>query len=178
MKSRIGIVLLGLVFASTGAHAGVFLGGSIGQATLEEDIAGIGFEGDDSAWKAFGGFRFMKFFAIEGGFIDFGSIDDVLPGNSLEVDLDGWNAVAVGTIPIGRNFEIFGKAGIIYWESDTTIVMGETTSRSDDDFDATIGFGVGFDLTERVLIRVEWESFEISTTDEVNLLSAGIEFRF
>jgi OOP family OmpA-OmpF porin len=178
MKTRIGVVLIGLLLVSTATEAGIFLGGSLGEATVEQNVAGIGFEGDDTAVKFFGGFRILRFFAVEGGYIDFGTLSDVLPGNSFETKLTGWNAVAVGTIPIGTRFEIFGKAGLIYWEADTTVVMGSTSNFSDDDFDATYGFGLAFNLTDKILIRGEWESFEIADTDAVELLSAGIEFRF
>lgn len=178
MKTRIGIVLMGMLLVTTAADAGVFLGGSLGETTVKEDVGGVGFEGDDTAVKFFGGFRILRFFAVEGGYIDFGTVSDVLPGNSFQTDLTGWNAVAVGTIPLGSRFEIFGKAGLIYWEADTTVVMTSTTTDSDNDFDATYGFGMSVDLTGFLLLRFEWESFEIANTEAVDLLSAGVEFRF
>ena len=167
-----GLILpVGPVIADEGFSAGA----SIGTGRIEVDAPGSDFEGDDLGWKAFGAYQFGDHFGIEGGYIDFGEPDDTILGTNIEVELDGFDIFAVGTIHATENFDIFGKAGVIFWDAG---ISGAGVSDSDDGTDLALGFGGKYKVNDRFGIRGEWEWFDIDDSDTVWMLSIGGEFRF
>ena len=86
-----------------------------------------------------------------------------------------YDIFAVGTIPATENFDIFGKAGVIFWDAD---ISGVGVSDSDDGTDLALGFGGKYKVNDRFGIRGEWEWFDIDDSDTVWMLSIGGEFRF
>ncbi|MEE8184328.1 MAG: outer membrane beta-barrel protein [Acidobacteriota bacterium] len=178
MKNLLRTLTLVFWLISPMAYAGVFIGGSVGQTNLEETDLGIGFDADDIGFKLFGGKRILKFFSLEGGYIDFGEPDDVLFTDALEVELFGFDIFAVGTIPLGTSWELFGKLGFIYWEEDKTLTTGPVPTSESDGFDAAFGIGLAYKVSEHLLVRGEYEVFDIDGKDDVTFTSVGIEFRF
>lgn len=178
MKNLLRVLTLMFCLISPVAYAGVFIGGSVGQSNLEETDGGVGFDADDTGFKVFGGKRILKFFAVEGGYIDFGEPNDVLPMDALEVELFGIDIFAVGTIPLGTTWELFGKVGIIYWEEDKTRTNGSGVMSESDGFDPAFGVGLAYMVNEHLLVRGEYEIFDIQGTDDVTFTSVGIEYRF
>jgi hypothetical protein len=118
------VVFSGLMFMGSLAHAG--LAQSSG-AYLEGNI-GFGpsshFMGDANL-----GYKICDFFAVEGGFADFGKIDH--HGNNYFFD-----AAAKGIMPFGNGFELFGKLGMAH-------------ANSGDDSNPVLfgGVGVGYAFT-------------------------------
>ena len=80
----------------------------------------------------------------------------------------------LGVIPIGR-FELYGKVGYGYWDSDFT--SGGMT-QSTDDSDAAYGVGVAVKFAKLIAIRAEYELFEIEGIDDLTMASIGIDLRF
>ena len=160
------------------AHAGgVFLGASLGQSDLETDVFAAGFDGGDTGWKLFGGFHFLKFFALEGGYINFGSPDESLFGRSANADVDGWDVYAVGVVPI-RKLELFAKAGLIYWDYEFQVISDPDLRQDDDGIDIAYGLGVAWKFTDSFALRGEYEVFDIGAVDDLTFLSVGVDFRF
>ena len=175
---RVLLSMLVLILLVPAAHAGDFiLGASIGEGSIKGDVDNVDFDTDDFAWKATLGFRFFKFFGIEGGYRDWGSQEDARGGVSVEADLITVDAFAVGVIPI-RKLELFGKAGYIYWDADTDLEGLTSSDSSDDGLDFAWGVGVAWKFTDLVALRGEYESFEIDATDDATFLSVGVDFRF
>ncbi len=58
------------------AASSFYVGGGIGQSYVEEDnvLPGEDFEGEDFAFKVFGGYRFHKNFSVELAYIDLGNL--------------------------------------------------------------------------------------------------------
>ena len=184
MKRWLLGVALGIFLFVPAALAGeAYVGASVGQTEIkfstEGDAPGteINFDEGDNGFKVFGGFRFVKFFGVEGSYVDLGSPDedlDVPVGTNLKVDLTAWDAYAVGILPIGEVFEVFGKAGFIWWDADLDISGTLSASDSDSGSDPAYGVGVAFRLGKLIAIRGEYERFEIEDTDNVSLTSVGI----
>ena len=82
-----------------------------------------------------------------------------------------YGLAAVGILPVGERFELFGKAGFPQTEQDTTSTR--TVGRDETEFH--YGLGVKYAFTRNWALRGEWE-----TTDKlkVELLSIGVEYRF
>ncbi len=166
-----GLMVVFLACAVTPARAEIYFGGSLGQATLEVDRL----DADDTGYKVFGGFRFLKFFGIEGDFVDYGNLDGSSSGVNFEATVRSLDAFAVGIIPIKR-FEIFGKAGAAAWDSR---LSGSVPTEMDkaSGFDFTYGVGAAFLVTEHFAVRAEWEAFQLDD-DELSMTSVGLELRF
>jgi OOP family OmpA-OmpF porin len=176
MKVRLSLILLSLCLLTPAAHAAGFnLGGSIGQSDLEDDRGGLNFNDRDTGWKLFFGFRFLKFFGVEGGYQDFGNPRTSLAGASASYHVDGWDVFAVGVVPI-KKFEIFGKVGLIY--SDTRFSSTVQAPESKDGVNLAYGLGVGWRFTDHFAIRGEYEVFDLDSVDHLTFLSIGAEFRF
>jgi OOP family OmpA-OmpF porin len=188
MKRKLLVVALGVFLLAPAVFAGeAYVGASVGQTKIEFSAEGdapgtvINFDEGDNGFKIFGGFRFLKFFGVEGSYVDMGSPDedlDVPVGTNLKVDVTAWDAYAVGILPIGKVFEVFGKAGFIWW--DTDLVLSGTLSATDSDSgsDPAYGVGVAFRLGKLIAIRGEYEKFDLEDTDNVHMTSVGIDFRF
>ncbi|MGD8377839.1 MAG: outer membrane beta-barrel protein [Acidobacteriota bacterium] len=173
MRSRF-LVFLALIGLTTPIcqAAGFNLGASIGQSDLEDDRL-QGFNDGDFAWKAFVGFRFFKFFGVEGGYQDFGSPSQSLAGQTATYSVDGWDVWAVGILPI-KKFELFGKVGILYGDYRWTI---NDASGHSSESDLGYGIGIGWTFTKTFAMRLEYERFDTSYVDDLGALTIGVDFR-
>ena len=160
------------------AHAGIYFGASVGDANVSQEDGGFDFSSSDTAYKAFVGWSFFKFFGIEASYLDLGTQEDeVTPGTDVSVDATAWDAFVVGQLPLGKHFELFAKAGIVVWDTSTSI-SGITGDSSDDGNDPAYGAGLKFKFGHFFGIRAEYERFDIEDTDKVDMASVGAEFRF
>ena len=176
--------------------SGFYIGAGFGETAIEvSDIADLGVKFDDSGttWKVLGGYRFFKYLAAELEYIDAGDAEDSFREEEgpyfaeadVTIGLSGWNASAVGILPLGEKFNVFGKLGFIVWDADfeaelDTNVPGIEDFRergTDDGTDISWGIGAGFDFTENFGVRLEYQSFEISDTDAA-LLSGSVLWMF
>ncbi len=169
MKGRWTILLLAvLAFASPALAGPFFVGASIGNATLEADTPDINFDGSDTSFKAYGGYRFLRFFGIEGGYADLGAPEDA----GVKIEATGWDAFAVGVLPLGP-IELFAKVGVVSWDLESN----GPGSVSDGGEDAAYGVGLAFSL-KKIAIRAEFEKFDVGAVDNLYLASVGVEWRF
>ena len=169
-----------LFSAESEAETGFYVGGNIGQAAIEIDVADqvqiFAFDEEDFAWKAYGGFNFglvVLDLAVEAGYVNLGGPSGNILGSQLAVDVDGFDAFGV----IGFNFGplgVFAKAGMISWDAEASI---DGLSTSDDGTDLAYGIGVKFGLSS-LDIRAEYELFDIDDTEDVSMISVGIVWSF
>jgi hypothetical protein len=157
----------------TNAYAdnGFYIGGSLGNATIEQNLPDndIDIDSDDTGYKIFGGFKFT-ILAIEGGYVDFGKPSQ----NNSEVELSGWDLFGLLNLGIGP-VDLFGKLGIFAWDSET-IVTGEP-SLDKDGTDPAYGIGAGLSFGS-FSVRAEYEYFDMSDFDNVTMFSIGGSYTF
>ena len=171
MKKPVLILLLALVIGgltSTSAMADWYFGASLTDTTTEDGD----FDADDNSWKAFAGWRFLKFFGIEAQYVDFGEFDDTVGGMDFAAETTSLSAFAVGSLSFSR-IDLFGKAGLAYWDNDFTTGLGS----DDTGTDLAYGVGAALRITGKLWIRAEWEIFEVDDAD-LDMASLGIHFRF
>ena len=184
------LALAGLA-AAFGAQAqdnesGFYAGAGVGSFNLDiDDVDDVTttvdrYSSDDTAWKAFAGWRMNKYLAFEGAYVNLGSPDDTIaPDTKLTVETDGFAPYVVGTLPIGDWFEVFAKAGY-YWYDVTaraTSPLGTVRdSASNEAFTWTAGVGVN--IFEHVNLRLEYEQFDFDDIDDSNALWLTGSFRF
>jgi len=181
------VVLIAAAVPASAIENGFYIGGSIGGSSLEvrdfdEEFGAFRFSDGDTAYKLFGGFRFLNFLAVEAGYVDLGDPKDniaSIEGDELEVQIgvSGWDAFAIGLLPLGP-VDLFAKVGVVSWDANIRAVLDEVTdSDSDSGTDAIYGLGVALRLG-KVSLRAEGEQFDIGNAEDVYLFSVGATFTF
>jgi OOP family OmpA-OmpF porin len=185
----VSVLAAGTALAATQASAQAFLGGSIGQSDIDDDITdGLitsgTVDGKDTGWKIFGGYMFNRHFGIEGAYVDLGeaSYSGEFQGAAVtggKVEVSGLNIAAIGSYPVNEQFAIFGKVGLFIWEAeanDQTAGIGAFSAK-EDGTDISFGLGVGYHFTRNLGVRAEWERFSTDDAD-ADLISIGLVWRF
>lgn len=178
------IVLAGMFLAASAAASsaeppanGFYAGGSVGTSIFEDDgsFFGLDFDDSDTAFQGHLGYKFLRFFAVEGRYTNYGTFSV----ESIEFDATAVSVHAVGIIPFGHSgWEMFGQLGI-----------GSVNLEFDgiDDDQTTLGGGLGvrFYPTQFLSIGVQtdvhvWEddSFAFSVTPGVGATQLTVQFAF
>jgi len=163
------LAVLGLL-ASAPALAvggGLYLGGSVGGATTDFSEGTESFDDSDVAWKAFVGYHFLQFFAVEGGYRDLGSASS----DQLKVSTTAFDVAGLVGMPIGPVY-LFGKLGLVAWDSD---ISDSVDKISDDGADYEVGLGVSVDVI-KIQLRAEVEYLD--AVDGVVMYTVGAAWRF
>jgi OOP family OmpA-OmpF porin len=141
------------------------LGGTVGtvafNSTRDEDSFG---------WKAFAGWRFNQYLALEAGYVDLGraNVQYTVPGLTGQADLKvtdhAWTVAGVGTFPVGYNISLLGKLGVALHYTKTSAnvsVPGASAGASESDHRAGFlwGLGAAYDFNPNIGVRVEYENF-------------------
>lgn len=182
---------------SEGGDAGAIYGGaSIGQSsdsTCDSVIDQAGaLLGDfecptPSGWKVFGGYKVTPNLAVEGAYVDFGEASTsgaipVIPGvnavpnaTDLTAQATGFNVSGVASTELTEELNLFGKAGMMMWEKETTAkIQGvNTLSTTNDGVDLSLGAGAEYKINDNWGIRGEAEHFNGLNN---NLYSVGATF--
>jgi OOP family OmpA-OmpF porin len=145
---------------------GAYLG--VGVGSMGVDVGG--FSGDDVGYKLFGGWMFNPYIGAELEYLDGGTAED----RGVEIDVSGFNASLRGAYPLSEQFSVFAKVGMLFWDAD---VSGAIRG-SDDGEDFSWGIGLGFDFTDTLGVTLEYQGFEVEDTDTVDLISAGLVWKF
>ena len=167
-------------------EAGFYAGAGVGMFDVEiDDFDDVDdtidrYDSDDTAWKAFAGWRANPYFAVELAYVNLGSPDDeILPDTTLTVETDGFAPYVVGTLPIGDWFELFAKAGYYWYDVDTRVStpLGNF-SENDSDSTFTWSAGAGLNIFEHVNIRLEYEKFDLQGVDDADSLWFTAAWKF
>ena len=182
LTSAAAIAVLLLVAAPAANATGFYVGGSLGQTSSDTgsfDTAGMSVDDTDTGYKVFGGYNFMKFFSVEGGYVDVSGPSASTSTESMSIDSNGFAVEAMGVMPIGLKFELFANYGFFLWDAEATVnsqTLG-SFSASDDGTDPKYGLGFAWNLIPKGQIRVELERYEVDVMD-MDMYSAGFAYRF
>ena len=155
-----GAVLGAAAFGANAQDKGFYAGAGVGQSIVDEGA----YDDDDTAFSAFGGYQFNRWFGLEGGYVDFGEIESNARSNATSLEGDSVYLTAVGTIPVTDKFSIYGKAGVHRWNLDNQI-PALTGTADDSDTDPTYGVGVQFRFNDRFSLRTGYDRFEVGDLD-------------
>jgi len=173
-----GLVASSAVMAqSKPADQGFYVGGSIGQSEADGSCPG-GFTCDfkDTDWKIFGGYRINKNFAAEVFYADHGEISVSVGGAKATASSSTFGVVGLGILPLGNQFELFGKIGIGSTSVDATASAGGfSAGAKDSGSDVVFGVGGVFNFSRNLGVRAEYERYNDS---EIDVFSIGIQYRF
>jgi len=146
----------------------------------------------DTGYKLYGGYRFSRHFAVEGGYFDLGKFDfaaTTLPAGTLSgnVKVHGLNLDLVGILPMTDRFSAFGRIGATYARtrdsfSGSGAAAAFSTSRSSSDANFKVGAGIQYDFNYNLGMRLEAERYRLNDAvggkGNVDLLSIGLVYRF
>lgn len=145
----------------------------------------------DLGVKVFGGYQFNKNLALEGGYAQFNNYtaNGAVTGNVnvssvyQTEDNNTWALAAVGTLPLTKNFAVFGKLGAHNWKKTTNTISYDSvqgtirTSSIDRGVDPYYGVGVSYALLAGLEVRGEYERYDLGGP-KIDLLSAGLAVKF
>lgn len=212
------VIAAGLLPVSALAQPSWYLGASAGQSAIrastgEVDSAfllddgfiarGTTLDKTHTGWKAYAGYRFNSFLAVEAGYADLGEASftttiiaappGTMPSPPFPIHA---TATAHGAFvtPIvhwrfARDFSLFGKLGAFRSNAEFTEVIPATgitrVSRSETRTDLDYGAGVEWMSPRMLGFRLEWERFKnigrgIGGREgrDVDFLSAGVMVQF
>ncbi|MHB1951909.1 MAG: outer membrane beta-barrel protein [Acidiferrobacteraceae bacterium] len=191
-KTVLAVLAGGLLLAAAGAAqasayswpSGLYVGAGGGVArerNIQDNLTIPGTVTTTSkrhtAWKAFAGVNADQYFAVEAGYVHFGTgyASSSTTGESVSVSPSGPYLDAVLKLPFTRHFGLFAKGGVDYMRSKVTdSVTGVTATRR---VRGTYGAGVKYSFTRNVAVRGEWERFRIPRAN-TDLVSASAVFAF
>jgi len=158
------------------AQDGLYFGGSIGPSfinkkILDIDMDDIKINGNEMSYKVYAGYKLPAFLAVEAGYRNLGKISNDLS----ELNSAGWDLNAKANLSLGP-LQLFGKAGAFFNNVKVTFQDPIHPDINENNTKFMFGFGAGLNI-QRLGIRAEWESLEISKDSNVSMLTAGITYR-
>lgn len=212
MKKKIVIAtfaVLGLGVAAP-SYAQWYVGASVGRshitfdnAALADQFLDLGFTSATTisstrgtGYRAFGGYQLQKYVAAEVAYIDAGrfqSHSEVTPAGVLtgSTKIDGVEVAAVGTLPIGDRFSIFGRVGAFAADTRTSYMgQGSVSTVTGGDIQErrqtrlSYGAGASYNIDRNVSVRADWSRYTKLGDDftggktDVNLYAIGVVYKF
>jgi OmpA-OmpF porin, OOP family len=202
------IAFAGSAWAADPDGSGVYVGAGAGASRASIDTSGInasllslGFASANTsttensvAYKAFVGYSFNRYIAVEGGYFNLGTFkfdSTVTPPGTLngEVKTSGFNLDAVLSYPFAQGFSVFGRLGVQnaktkvnFSGTGSVLVTTPETSETKTGWDA--GLGVGYEFAKGIGLRGEWELYRVpdgtntGNTADVNVFGISIYYKF
>lgn len=189
----------------------LFLLASVTPVLAQSDVPYIGFsygdarfsDGDfcggsktchdaDTAFKVYGGIALDETLSVEYYYADFGEasaeVDDKgLDNYSRKYEVEAYGIDVVAQFPLNKQFGVFGKVGIAWWEWNAESVNSASnifakfpdwrTTGSDSGTGLKLGIGAQFYLEDNVSIRAEIEEYDIDG-EAISLVSLGVTMGF
>ncbi|APW44115.1 outer membrane beta-barrel protein [Rhodoferax saidenbachensis] len=132
-----------------------------------------------SGYKFLLGYQFTPNFAVEGGYLDLGSMSysATHATGTLNTDIKtiGYTVAAVGIAPVNNDLSFFGKAGLTMANvKGTGSGGGITVSTNEDKSSLSYGVGLTYQFNDKLGLRTELE--RVAT--DINLFSLGLQIKY
>lgn len=155
-------ITLALLFASATAVAaepparGFYFGANAGVTSFEDDgvFSGTNFDDSDTAYGIYGGYKILKYLAVEARISSQGSYDVSLGYAHESLDATVYSAHVVGIIPFGKSgWELFGQLGIGSLNLDSRNFGDDNTTVG------SAGIGVRYYATPHLGLAIETDAY-------------------
>jgi hypothetical protein len=178
-----------LMAGTTTANAevtGIYVGGSIGESRTDfsDDFLDDIFDGKDTAFKIFGGYRILDWLGVETGYVDLGEVTlkgDATSIASFRLEESGFTAFGVlywNLAPV----DLFVKGGLIASQVHLRASGPFFGGFDETDNGADFAYGIGAQVhLGKWALRAEYERFELDTGDDFDapeMLSIGATYTF
>lgn len=182
------VALAATVFSAGVLAQATYAGVSVGRSRIDVDCAGTtSCDRTDTAAKLFAGYMFTPNFGAEAAYYDMGEAkligqDLTLGDVSAKIRARGFGVFGVASAPLGM-FSVFGKLGAVSSkakvEADSSVFgFGSASERHTN---LAWGLGAGYDFTQNIGLRAEFERVRVEFADEkddVDLVTVGVHYRF
>ncbi len=138
---------------------------SVGVTTIHKDER-------DTSYKAFGGYQFNRFFALEGGYFHLGNpkfLADTSPAGTFhgQVRVQGANLDMLGFLPVTDGLSVLGRVGAQYAKTSdqfegTGAAVPIDRAPSKRQMNIKAGAGLQYEFMPSLLGRVEFERYRVS----------------
>lgn len=175
----LALLILTVVPLTLRAESEIYGGAGIGYSTFSVDATG--FEDSGLATRQFLGLRYGRFAGVEVGYLNFGTANDLVAGSSGSGPVNeriktwGYDLSLVGRYPLNEELAVFGKLGVIRWDSEDTLGPVALPNKTDGD-DLILGVGLDFRGAGRVHIRVEAEVVDIPFANSWWVLTTSVMY--
>jgi hypothetical protein len=164
-----------------------YIGAGVGKANFEDSY----FSESDNLLSLSGGYIFSKFFAVEAGYVDLGSVKgSVLPDNFITLNQDTLSLDASGFVvaskfkwELSTSLELAAKAGVSVIDSDKrwsggTLVDGSIANDTGGTAaELFLGVQIQYQVSERFSVQLNWDRYKIEEID-VDGVYAKVNFHF
>lgn len=172
-------LLIVVVPASALADNGLFLAASVGSADLNENFDGFDVDSSSTAYRLTVGWQFNDYFALEGGYNNFGDFEQSFDIDGAPVDVsltaDGFTLGATGNLPLGERWILSARAGAFFWDGDASI--NNVSAATPEDANIYLGIGAGFKVTEHLSLTIDGSRYDLDGAESA-VLSAGLKYKF
>jgi hypothetical protein len=175
------LLALSLAPPALRAENELYGGLGIGYSTFAVDP--IDFEGSAFAIRQFLGLTWGDYLGLEGGYINFGTVNDRIasqPGQQTlnqGIETWGYNLSAVVRYPLNEELHAIAKVGMIRWDSEATTEPFPLPAKVDGD-DLIWGVGLDFRGSGRFHLRIEGEFVNIEFADSWWVVTTSVMYAF
>lgn len=161
-----------------GSESGVYIGGSIGQTSVEADFGNRlnNINDDDNGYKILFGYNFgvlpLLDLGIEADYREYGTFEGANVKTEL-VSSELFGLIGLNLGPVG----LFGKLG--YSDTDVDVHTNSIFQQIDAGSESATAYGLGakFSLGSFGL-RAEYEVLDLDAVDDLNMISVGATYTF
>lgn len=190
-KSLLAVMVSGLMVAGVQAaenQVNGYLFGNIGQADYDLGNLYQGFIGSvdetDTAFKLGAGVQLNPYIGIEFQYVDLGEASYKEPGYKEMVEVEGFGANLVATLPLDR-FKLYGKVGYhkLKFEAQIKDDFLGTWSDSEKDWITSYAVGATYALTPQFEVVAEYERYDdvadkFDVNIDIDLATIGLRYNF
>lgn len=192
------VALAGMMPVAQAAQPGFYIGAMYGQADKQIDVEEFNtyaatvvypnpvvqltvesmtatLDTSDNGYGFFGGYRFNTHFAVEGGYVDLGTVSyrANLRGNitgiptdavtNVDTETSGITVSALGVWPLSYRWEVYGRAGALFSSNNFRLFYDDVEQNprrnrfSESDVDLLAGVGTSFSFFEIYDVRLEYQ---------------------
>lgn len=184
---------------------GGFANTDIKDNDYDSDLAKLGYTTSSSiddtsgGWKLFGGYQFTPNWGVEAIYVDLGDVTSKTVVSSGPVgwtpqdfvdaaadvhpySVDGIALAGTATWPVNDRFSVYAKLGAFAWQAEIKVKCKGCTPPAKEpsdqsDIDLMGGLGAGYEVTDRISVRAEWELYG-TDRDNVDFYSASLIYHF
>ncbi|MHB1565755.1 MAG: outer membrane beta-barrel protein [Acidiferrobacter sp.] len=127
------------------------------------------------AWKAYAGYAFNRYFAIQAGYQHLGQATVATPIGNESVGNRGYDFNGLLGLPLTRRVGLFIEGGAARFRTQTTTPVSTNTVTTG--FHPDYGAGVQVYLAHHIALRGEWQDFQIPN-NRTQLYGGSLLFRF
>jgi OOP family OmpA-OmpF porin len=179
---------------SVGRARGLLDENRVSNSQLGAGLTSAGTTSDErhTAYTAFGGYQFNRYFGLETGYFNLGKSSfstTTVPAGTLDgtLKVEGLNFDVVGTMPVTDTFAFTGRVGATYARTrdhftGTGAVVVANPDASKRDAGYKVGVGMQYAFSQSFMVRADAERYRVSDAiggkANVNVFTASLVFPF